>query len=181
MKKDSMIYFVGFMTDIGFDEFVIKWEFYAKQVSSSHHSVILQQETGTKTRFKYVSHHKLKNDSISFSFMKGRTSEHFAEQKVKVVNLGGYKVVQAGNHSEDNNENRLIAFIGHNETDMNFYRELLPARQTHLYEAYYENCTFGHIMEFFPGEKDAEDIFRQLKLRPGVEVSLYRECLAPHQ
>ncbi len=177
-----MIYFVGFMTDIGFDEFVVKWEFYAKQVSSSHHSAVLQQETEAKTRFKYVSQHKLKNDSISFSFMKGRSSEHFAEQKVKVVNLGGYSVVHNGNsHSQENSENRLIAFIGHNDTDISFYKDLLPLRQTNLYEAYYENCAFGYIMEFFPAEKDADDLLRQLKSRPGVEVSVYRESLAPHQ
>ncbi|MEO6611479.1 MAG: hypothetical protein ABIT05_05080 [Chitinophagaceae bacterium] len=177
-----MIYFVGFMTDIGFDEFVVKWDFYAKQVSSSHHSVVLQQETEVKSRFKYVSHHKLRNESISFSFMKGRSSEHFAEQKVKVVNLGGYTVVRAGNsQADENSDNRLIAFIGHNDTDISFYQQLLPPRQTNLYEAYYENCTFGYIMEFFPAEKDAEDLLRQLKARPGVEVSLYRECLAPHQ
>lgn len=182
MKKDSIIYFVGFITDSEFDEFIAKWDFYAKQVSSSHQSVVLQQEPEAKTRFKYVSYHKLKNDSISFSFMKGRSSEHFAEQKVKVVNMGGYTVVQAGNtHPEENSDSRLMAFISHNENDIDFYRQLLPFRQINIYQAYYENCTYGYIVEFFPAEKDSADLLLQLKTRPGVEVSLYKESLAPHQ
>ncbi|MEO7923773.1 MAG: hypothetical protein ABIR30_08840 [Chitinophagaceae bacterium] len=181
MKKDSTVYFVGFITDTGFDDFIQKWEFYAKQVSSSHHSAVLQQETEAKSRYKYVSHHKVKNDSISFSFMKGRSSEHFADQKVKVVNLGGYTVLQAGNlRSDENNESRLIAFISHNETDIDFYRQLLPARQVNIYQAYYENCVYGLIVELFPSEKDSSGLLQQLKGRTGVDATIYRECLVPH-
>jgi len=180
MKKDSTIYFVGFITDSGFDEFVAKWEFYANQVSTNHHSVLLQQEPGTKTRFKYVSHHKLRNDTINFSFMKGRSSEHFADQKVKVVSLGGYTVLQAGDaHRNENSECRLMAFISHQETDIDFYRHLLPSQQVNIYQAYYENCAYGYIVEFFPAEKDAAGLLLQLKTR-GVEASLYRESLTPH-
>ena len=180
MKKDSTIHFVGFITDLGFDEFVVKWDYYSRQVSTNNTAVVLQQESETKTRFKYVSQHKLKNDDISFSFMKGRNSEHFADQKVRVVNIGGYTALQTGCRHPDETDNRLIAFISHDETDIDFYRKLLPFRQINIYQAYYESCTYGYIAELFLPEADAADLLLQLKTRSGVEVSIYKECLVPH-
>jgi hypothetical protein len=181
MKKDNPVYFVGFITDLGFDEFIQKWDYYAKQVSTTNFAVVLQQETESKTRFKYISQHKLKNDPITFSFMKGRNSEHFADQKVRVVNVGGYTPMITGYiHPHKNNDARLIAFLSHTETDIDFYRKLLPADCVNIYQAYYENCTYGYVVEFFLPEPEAADLLQQLKIRPGIEVSLYKECMVPH-
>lgn len=181
MKKDSPLYFVGFITDIGFDEFIQKWDYYAKQESTTNFAVVLQQETESKTRFKYVSHHKLKNDNITFTFMKGRNSEHFADQKVRVVNIGGYTPMLAlYNHPTKNNDTRLLAFLSHNETDIDFYRQLLPIECVNIYQAYYESCTYGYVVELFLPEIAAEGLLQQLKTRPGIEVSLYKECMVPH-
>ncbi|MEP6700306.1 MAG: hypothetical protein ABJA85_03285 [Bacteroidota bacterium] len=180
MKKDSVIYFVGFITDLGFDEFVVKWDYYSRQVSTNNTAVVLQQESEAKTRFRYVSQHKVQNDNISFSFMKGRNSEHFADQKVRVVNIGGFTCLQNGCRHPDETDTRLIAFISHDEIDIDFYRKLLPLRQMNIYQAYYESCAYGYIAEFFLPETEASDLHLQLKLRSGVEVSLYKECMVPH-
>ncbi len=181
MKKDSIIHFVGFTTDIGFDEFIVKWDYYARQVSTGNSAVVLQQDTDTKSRFKYVSQHKLKNDDIMFTFMKGRNSEHFADQKVRVVNIGGYTALQTGcKHPEENTDTRLIVFISHNETDINFYRQLLPPDCINLYQAYYESCAYGYIAEFFLPEAGVADLAEQLKIRTGCEVSQYKECMVPY-
>ncbi len=181
MKKNSITQFVGFITDLDFDEFVVKWEHYAKQFMANSGAMTLQQEAETKSRYKYVSQHECLEHDFRFAFMKGRSSEHFPEQKVKVVQAGGYTPVQIGcRYHDENVDAKVMAFISHHENDIDFYRQLSSYRYLNIYEAYYESCTYGHILEFFTPETDVPDLLQQLKTRPGTEVAIYRECLVPH-
>jgi hypothetical protein len=113
--------------------------------------------------------------------MNERRSEHFPEHNVKVVQVGGYMPVQLKRkHNEEDGEVKLIAFISHNENDLDFYRSLTLYNSLNIHQAYYESCTYGYIMEFFVPENDADELMQQLKQRPGVETGLYKECLVPH-
>jgi hypothetical protein len=179
MKKNNIVQFVCFVTQLEFDEFVTKWDHYAKQFITDPGATVLQ-EAATKSRYKYVSQHEHREDDIRFAFMKGRSSDHFADQKVKVLQAGGYTPLQTGNtYHDENTDVKILAFIGHSDNDLDFYRQLAPAHSLNIYEAYYESCTYGYILEYYIPETNAADLLPQLKARPGVEIAVYKECLVP--
>ena len=182
MKKDSIIQFVGFSTRLGLEEFVGQWEDYAREFNTGRSGMkILQQESGTTGKYKYVSQHiYLQRQDMRFAFMTERNSDHFAEQKVKVVQTGGYMPLHIGcKHYDENTEVKIMAFISHQENNIEFYRRLLPQQRLNIYEAYYESCAYGYIIEFFTPETHAADLLDQLKKRLGVEVGIYKDCMVP--
>lgn len=179
MKKESIVQFVGFITRLDFEEFVTKWDYYARQFSTDPCTMILQQGVETN-KYKYISQQECPEENFKFAFMKGRSSEHFAEHKVKVVQAGGYLRVQTVKclHVEKDHA-KIMAFIDHQQTDIGFYRQLSQYSCLNIYQAYYESCAYGHILEFFAPEANAASLLQQLKTRTGTEAALYRECLVP--
>ncbi len=140
-----------------------------------------QQVPGTKSRFQYISRHEWPDKDFQFSFMDERKSEHFPEHNVRVVQTGGYVPLHVEKrHPEEDADIKLIAFISHNETDIEFYRNLPLYHHLNIYQAFYESCSFGYVMEFFVSEKDVDDLLLRLKQRTGVETGIYRECFVPH-
>ncbi|MES1216181.1 MAG: hypothetical protein ABUT20_11745 [Bacteroidota bacterium] len=182
MKKDTIFQFVCFVTNLPFEEFVIKWETYAKRFMNKRVETTLQEQFQTKGRFKYISQHQWPHDDFQFEFMEGREgSEQFPEHNVKVVQAGGYTPMQIEyNHHEMNGAVKVMAFISHRENDIDFYKNLSLFRYLNIYEAYYESCTYAYIMEFFVEEIQVADLLQQLKSRTGIEVAIYKECLVPH-
>jgi hypothetical protein len=178
MKKDSIIQFTCFGTQMELDEFMPKWESYAKKFMPGTCTGLLQ-DAGAKSRYKYVSQHEHTQNSDRLPIAKGRNEDHFAEPKVKVLQCGGYTILQAVNSRVNKDScTKIMAFVSHSENDIDFYRQLLPS-SVNIFEAYYESCTYSYILEYFVPEIQAEDILQQLKSRHGVEVSVYKECLVP--
>lgn len=182
MIKDTIVQFVCFVTNLELDEFAPKWEEYAKKLISKKQEQNLQQQvTETKNKYRYLSQHVWPDRDFQFTFMNERKSEHFPEHNVRVVQIGGYILQQQKKRIlEDDGDSKLIAFISHNENDIDFYRQLPLYRRLNIYQAFYESCTYGYVLEFFAPEKDAEELLLQLKQRPGVEAGIYKECLVPH-
>lgn len=182
MKKDTISQFVCFITNLEFDEFVSKWEPYAKRFINKYVETTLQQQFETKGRFKYISQHEWPQEDFQFAFMEGRKgSEHFPEHNVKVVQAGGYTLIQNEcRHNEINENVKIMAFISHRENDIGFYKQLSLYRHLNIYQAYYESCTYAYIMEFFAEETQVAELTQQLKTRAGIEIAIYRECLVPH-
>ena len=182
MKKDTIFQFVCFITNLEPDVFAPKWEHYAKRLMNKKAEPVLQQQVPeTKSRFRYISKHEWPDQDFQFSFMDERRSEHFPEHNAKVVQTGGYISLQSDRgHPEENGDVKLIAFISHSETDVEFYRKLSSYHHLNIYQAFYESCSFGYVMEFFVSEKNTDDLMHQLKQRPGVETGIYRECFVPH-
>ena len=181
MKKDKIVQFVGFITNLEFDDFVETWDSYAKRFVKNHEDTILHQQTGIKTRFKYVSQHEWSQQDFQFSFMEGRTSEYFPEHSVKVVQAGGFTPAQIEwKHQEDNGLVKVMAFISHRENDISFYSQISLHRYLNIYEAFYQSCAYAYILEFFVEEAQALDLLRLLKTRTSIETGIYKECLVTH-
>ncbi len=182
MIKDTIVQFVCFVTNLELDEFAPKWEQYAKRLMNKKQEPNLQQQvTKSKNKFRYISQHEWPDRDFHFSFMNERTSEHFPEHNVRVVQIGGYISQQEKiKHSEEDGEVKLIAFISHNETYIDFYSQLPLYHHLNIYQAFYESCTYGYVLEFFVPERDADELLLQLKQRPGVETGIYKECLVTH-
>jgi hypothetical protein len=181
MNKDSIIQFVGFSTELPLEDFITQWENYTKEFRKVAGSMILQQDTARKSRYKFLSQHECREQDFRFAFMKGRNSEHFPDQKVKVVQAGGYSPVQVEcKYSEDHTETKITVFLGHDEYDIDFYKKLEEYTYLNIYQAYFESCLYGYILEYFIPETGAAALITQLKARHGIEVATYRECLVPH-
>src|SRR5258706_3434630 len=126
MKKNTISQFVCFITNLEPDDFVTRWEPYAKRFMNKHVETTLQQQAGTKGRFKYISQHEWPQEDFQFAFMVERKgSEHFPDPNVKVVQAGGYALIQFNSKHNEMSENvKVVAFISHRENDIDFYRQL---------------------------------------------------------
>jgi hypothetical protein len=180
MKKDTIIQFVGFITNLGFDQFVTKWEQYARRLINGHEESTLLQEAETKSKFRYVSQHEWPDQDFKFNFMNANRSEHFPEHNVKVVQVGGYTPLQMEcSHGEEGNNAKLIAFISHDEMEIDFYRKVPSYKFLNIYQSYYESCTYGYVLEYFIPHTAAAELLDLLKRRSGVEIVRFKECLVP--
>jgi len=179
MKKDTISQFVCFITNLEFEEFVSRWEPYAKRFMNKKVETTLQQLGETKSRFKYISQHEWPQEDFQFAFMEGRKgSEHFPEHNVKVVQAGGYTLIQSeSRHHELAEDVKVMAFVSHRENNIDFYKQLPSYRYLNIFQAYYESCSYAYIMEYFVEEAYVDDIIKQLKTRSGIEVAIYKECL----
>jgi hypothetical protein len=180
MKKDNIVQFVCFITNLEPDTFIVKWEEYASQLIDDNNTVNLLQNNEAKAKFRYISQHDGAGPDFRFAFMKKRNSEHFAEQKVKVIQAGGYITLQVQCASNKRNDARVIVFVGHDETDIDFYSKLSFYRFLNIHQAYYESSLYGYVLEFYMPDGDAPQFLEQLKDRHGIEASVYTKCLIPH-
>jgi hypothetical protein len=182
MIKETIVQFVCFVTNLERDEFAPEWERYAKRLKSKKCELTLHQQVAeTKNRYRYISKHEWPDKDFHFSFMNEKKSEHFPEHIVKVVQAGGYIPLHPQmNHLSDDSDVKLIAFVSHNENDIEFYRNLSPYRHLDIHQAYYESSTYGYVLEYTVPESGVDELLGQLKQRPGVETGVYKECLVPH-
>jgi len=182
MKKDTILQFVGFVTSVDADTFAPEWEKYARKLMNKKADTVLEKKAGnTKSRFRYISRHEWQNPDVRFAFMNERKSEHFPDMSVQVVQVGGYIELEGHKASSANNTlTKLVAFISHDENDIDFYRQLPFHKYLNLYQAFYESCVYGYVIEFFVPETDTEEMLLALKQRNGVDAAIYKECLVPH-
>ena len=94
MKKTTIVQFVCFVTNLEADDFAPKWERYAKKLIDYSAETTILQQVETKGKYRYLSQHDWQDRDLHFSFMNDRKSEHFPEHNVKVVQIGGYTLLQ---------------------------------------------------------------------------------------
>lgn len=182
MKKDTIVQFICFITNLELNEFAPKWEQYAKRLLNSNSEPILQQKTPeAKNKYQYISQQAFRDIDVQLDFKNDKRSVYFPELNVKVVHAGGYIQLQKQNkHLEKEGETKIIAFLGHDENTTDFYSALPFYTALNIYQAYYESCTYSYVLEFFVPEKDAAELLSQLKSRQGIETGIYKECLVAH-
>ena len=177
MKDSFIIQFVCFTTNIRTNEFIKEWDLYAKRFLDKPREFTLQQQSFTRTRFNYVSRHYWPIDDFQFSFMNKRRSEFFQEQHVKVIQAGGYvEIGKAYRPKFETNLQTVLVFIDHNEDDLGYYDDLKNYSHLNKYQAFYENCLFGHVFEYFITDEHWPALLVALKAKKGNEAGLYRNC-----
>ena len=178
MDQNNVVQFVCFVTSLETESFISLWKPYVKQSSNNLDNFVLQEagEIQSAPRFKFISQHQCKSSDFSYAFMKGRSQMHFPEQKARIVQIGGYIPVQLQCMYKDVDDDvKVMAFLDPGETQLDFYYEQ-TFHHLNIYEAYFENCTFSYVMEFFVQEKDAPALVQQLKTQTGIVVAHYKEC-----
>ncbi|MBI5372314.1 MAG: hypothetical protein HZA79_09870 [Sphingobacteriales bacterium] len=182
MATNSIVHFVGFVTRLESEKFIPAWEDYArKEMFRKREPLLLQQDNGSRNRFRFLSQHIWPEGESHFSFKKNDKSGYFHELPVQVVHIGGYLPMEMTKNSlHKDSDSRLLVMAGHNENDPGFYQSLPYPFRLNSYQAYFESCIYGYIFEYFAAEKEMEEITNCLKQRPGTERVLYKDCLVPH-
>ena len=93
------------------------------------------------------------------------------------MQLGGYlPLLSEKKITKGDDDTLVIAFVSHNEIDIDFYRQLCGFHQLDIYEAYYESYSYGYILKFYVPEAGADELLLQLQHRIGTETGIYKEC-----
>lgn len=178
MTEDTIVQFVSFETTMVTNEFREQWEEYNKQVSGKQ-EVTLQQEVDGKILYRYLSQHRLYENDFTFSFQKERRSPRGQEIELRIKEAGGYLVVQQQcDHETTSDSCKVFVFLS-STPDLENYKQLLSYQYLNIYQAYYENCSYTFIMEFFVENSQVIGLVEQLKLHNQVaKIGIYKECNA---
>jgi hypothetical protein len=155
------------------------WKPFASLLGKNRESILLQEKLAGNngSRFSYISQHVCSPTDFNFAFVKGKRSTHLPENKASLKQVGGYLPIQIQSfHNKTKASTRILAFVAHGETELAFYQQQ-NMEHLNIYEAYFENCAYGHVMEYFLQPGEAPRLLTELNNRTGVEAALYLECL----
>jgi hypothetical protein len=174
MATDEIVQFVSFETALDCNGFLKEWEKFIG-TSKGKDDIILQQSQ-KKSGFRYIAQHH-GDSEFNFNFAKAKASRTPTEP-VRLVLLGGYNCMQSQRTSElRSNESKVFLFLTSAQADVNSYKKLSPGK-LNIYEAYYENCKYAYIFEYFVSANHISDLMEQLKLHGDDDAGVYTKCLA---
>ena len=174
MKQDSIVQYIAFITDLELRAFAPQWEQYASDLWKVQGDRMLLESTEAKSKFKYICRHEYVQSDSRQQLMMLKTAKYFPDQKVKVLLTGGYSTVKLSDASvKDTRFTKIIAFISHLDKDDDFYFGL-PYR-SNIYDAYFENCTYGRVIEFFLVKQEVDELMEKLKNRTGISIGSYKK------
>lgn len=176
MTEDTIVQFVSFETTMTTDEFRTQWQEYNTLVSGKQ-EVTLQQEVDGKSLFRYLSQHRFEENDLSFNFQKQRRSSRGQEIELRIKEAGGYLVVQLQYDHETTSDSCKIFVFLNSTPELDYYKQVLSYQYLNIYQAYYENCSYNFIMEFFVENSHVPEVVEQLKLHNLVsKIGIYKEC-----
>jgi len=179
MKEQTIVQFVVFETTLDSREFWVRWEQY-NQSMHDEATVTLQRHVLKNGHFKYVAQHKCSSKEFQFVFNNKRKPSKNPGAEIRKKLAGGYSVIQLQCTGETKpDESKIMIFILDQSTDLDSFRQFSVHGKLNIYEAYYENCEFAYILEFFVKNEYAADVLQQLKILTSfAEAGIYKECHA---
>ena len=179
MKENIVVQFVSFETTLDSKAFIPQWEQYQQSINKDVRAT-LQQHVLKNGRFKYIAQHRCPSNEFQFVFHKERRSSKIPEAEIRKKLAGGYSFLQLECVNEPKaDESKILVFIINSQTDLDTFRQFSVHGKLNIYEAYYENCEFAYILEFFVKNEYAADVLQQLKiLTHFAEAGIYKECCA---
>lgn len=183
MENETIVQFVGFTTKLAPEDFINTWEIYARKLAGSENQITLLQSLPSlyshQTKFKYISKHCYRSAEFNFMFMKSSGHTLFPENSARVVQVGGYIPLQLGSkNNKGSAELKIIAFLGKCDITIDYFHNL-PYTYLNIYQAYFENCVYEFVLEFFLEEPDATSLIKQLQFVPAIEIALIKELPVP--
>jgi hypothetical protein len=174
MRTDKVVHFVWFETSLDSDQFINKWEHYTSSVNSDKHVTL--QGSKRNNLFKYVAQHRCDSAEFQFLFTKAAKNTRAKETEIKTRQIGGYSILhEQRTHETKKGEDKVFAFLIRPDADLNFYQQLKVLNKLNIYGAYYENCAYAYILEFFVKHEHASALVEQLQQHSSVEVGIYKE------
>jgi hypothetical protein len=174
MNTDKIIHFVYFETTLNGDEFMAKWEHYLRSANSN--ADVTLQESKKNNLFTYIAEHRCNSQEFLFTFTRAAKNTRLKEVEIKTTLLGGYSILQkqqTGHAKVD--ESKVFVFLNYSNKDFNLYKQVQPYSKLNIYEAYYENCVYAYILEYFVKNTDIPALQEQLQKFNTTEISIYKE------
>jgi hypothetical protein len=179
MLDSNIVQFVSFETTLPSDQFLRRWEEYHRSENSDM-DVTLQQCEGEKT-YKYLAQHRSAGNELRFFFSKGASSPRIRREQITTKQAGGYLVLQEERTTGTRGgESKIFVFLISPQVDLNVYRQIGVNIELNIYEAYYENCNYSYIYEYFVKNKYVSELIEQLKKLSPCEIGIYKECSVQH-
>jgi len=176
MRQDKIVQFVCFETTLDNDQFIAQWEQFTKPANITQEVTLQQSEKNGL--FRYIAQYRCTVGEFGFVFSKARRSPHTPATSIRVDQMGGYSILQFQRTSDvKSDESKVFAFLINSEGDLNIYNKICPSAKLNIYEAYYENCHYTHILEFFVKNEFAEELVHQLKQYDVTEIRIYKESV----
>ncbi len=174
MAIDKKVQFVCFETTLDKEPFMKRWEQYTRS-SNSNADVTLQQSEQNGI-FRYIAQHRFISGELQFVFSKEPRASKVVQTQIKTTQTGGYSILQAERLDvAAANERKVFIFLTDPQTDLTLYKRLTVAFKLNIYEAYYENCKYAYILEYFVKSKDVALLQEQLKMQDVADVDIYKE------
>jgi len=174
MRKEKVVHFVCFDTVLGREPFLAQWEQYTRSVNSDQD--VTMQQSEKNGQYKYIAQHRCVAGELQFLFSKNRRSSKTPEVEIKMKQAGGYSLLQEEKQNDtQSDERKVFAFITVPQTDLEKFRELGEHAKLNIYEAYYENCQYAYILEYFVNKKFAKELTDNLNLEQVEETSVFKE------
>ncbi|MBA2500261.1 MAG: hypothetical protein H0V30_11095 [Chitinophagaceae bacterium] len=175
MRKEKVVHFVCFDTILGREPFLAQWEQYTRSVNSDQD--VTMQQSEKNGGFRYIAQHRCTAGELQFLFTKNRRSSRTPEVEIKLKQAGGYSFLQEEKlNNIQPDEKKIFAFISDPRTDLGIFKQLTEHSKLNIYEAYYENCQYAYILEYFVKKKNAAELLDQLKLHNAEDIGLFQEC-----
>jgi len=175
MRSEKKVQFVCFETILDKEPFIKRWEQFTRSLNSNA-DVTLQQSEKDGT-FRYIAQHRFVAGELLFVFSKEERTSRLAQVQIKTKQVGGYSLFQGERlHDAIGNESKVFVFLTDARTDLDEYKKLSAAGKLNIYEAYYENCKYAYILEYFMKSKHVSPLMEQLNQFDTTEIGIYKEC-----
>ena len=175
MGEDKIVQFVSFETVLDATQFVTQWELYNRSVNSDADVTLQQSEKNGL--FRYIAQHRHAAGELQFVFSRAKKTSRIPEAEIKCRQAGGYAVVQAERINDAHpDESKVFAFVNDPRTELDAFRQLENHGKLNIYQAYYENCQYAFVLEFFVKNKHLLGLLEQLRVLQVTDAAVYKEC-----
>ena len=174
METNEKVQFVCFETTLDKEQFSKRWEQFRHSLNSNKDVTLHQNET--EGRFNYVAQHRFTSGELEFKFSNEGRNSRIVQVPIKSILAGGYSILQANRlHNAAGNERKIIIFLSDPRADLKIYKQLFVAGNLNIYEAYYENCRYSYILEYYIKAKDSLAMLDQLKQYDIADIGIFKE------
>ncbi|MFI5185184.1 MAG: hypothetical protein ACHQF0_00505 [Chitinophagales bacterium] len=176
MRGDKVVHFVCFETGLDSEGFIAQWEQFTRPANTIQEVTLQQSEKNGL--FKYIAQYRCIAGEFDFVFSRARRSPFSSVTPIRIEQSGGYSILQFQRMNDAKpDESKVFAFLINSNADLSVYNKMLPSCKLNIYEAYYENCRYTYILEFFIKSELTAELLQQLKQHGVTEIRAYKECI----
>ena len=174
MAEDIKVHFVCFETTLDSELFMKRWKEFNR--SSYSDMDVTLQKSKKNNLFLYIAQHRFETKDQQFEFAKEPKSTRVVQERIKTTIAGGYVMLRPEfRHEATMGESKIFIFLADAKTDLTAYKTMPVSNKLNIYKAYYENCGYAYILEYFVKNKHAVELTEHLKKYDSSETGIYRE------
>ncbi len=174
METNEKVQYVCFETALDKEQFSKRWEEFSHSFNSNSNVTLYQNQKDG--RFDYIAQHRFASTELEFKFTNEGRHSRIVQVPIKSVLAGGYSILQANRlHSLKVTESKVFIFLNDPYADLKIYEQLLVQSNLNIHQAYYENCRYSYILEYFIKTREGSALLEQLKQYDTADVGIYTE------